>query len=537
MVDSVFGGNQPPVTQTGEGTRGRGGNILSQLWSFINPSPTAPNIAGGLLDNTNFLSSIQEGFGWALGSEATSHVPSALESDSFARGFNEMTQGTGFNIEPSGENTMPQTPGGSLPTDSEPDPFADPTSTPEDLLNQVNKLTDFNAKLDDLATGEYLTEDSRMLVDEMRANLADQMDALSLQLEEQKQQLHVQDAIFQFQAEGLGLDMDLGPLEQAIQQEGGVGAQTFRAIQDIANNAALSQAEKNDAYDIVAGRANFSDAIIESIDEMVQNRDDLQKLNEMSDVELLGDQARFFSPMFENSVIVDDNERFMSNFEDTFYSTEMGDVVAGFNDAQFQLFDNVVAAVRANGARSEAVAPLIQNLVQAVPGSTFEQWRNAFDAANTRAINSEKAKEASVDAKKLQPGSEALQYALVEAGQEMGVPDDILTLLSNSAELHALIKIKSGGVAGKMGQGTIRGMGGLSEQMYDQLMPEPWSQDKGMKYELQALLAYVIRQFDGDPIKALQFYQQTGEWGGVGNIGGEDNAQSYNGPKAGAGTG
>lgn len=421
--------------------------------------------------------------------------------------------------------------GQGLPT-AQGDPLDKTDADIDALFDRANNNQLMDQRLQGLLEEGQLDEQARFAIEEARAALADETDQIQLDLEKAKYQLGVQDVLFNFQAEQVGFDHDLAPLEEALEREGGVGLQTMQAIKDIAGNAAMDLAEKNEAIDLVMARAHFSDAMVDGISEMVQNRDDLIKLNEMADTELAGHLGvdKFFNPTFGNVIETDPVVRQSLNFLETVEQGALGDWLIGeATDQQYELFLAVRdAALQAGDAKDPALDPQYQALAQA-SGIDYTTWRDEVGRAVTRAVNSERAAEAASEARNLEPYSEAMTYAIANAGQgliEAGVDPEAIRLIANYPGLHAIIKAKSQGRAGGHGQGTIRGVGGLTEDMYLQLMGEEWNPNQGMEWELQALLLYIMRGFGGDPMAAMDFYRKTESWGGVNSMGGEPSEQT-----------
>jgi hypothetical protein len=107
-----------------------------------------------------------------------------------------------------------------------------------------------------------------------------------------------------------------------------------------------------------------------------------------------------------------------------------------------------------------------------------------------------------------------MTYALAAAAQEIGMMPEEAVMWANAPQVHAIIQVKSNGLSGQHYDGTMSGVGGLTDDMYRKVMGESWSPDKGLQWELMALLAYRQREGGGDPIKALNTYRDTGWWGG-----------------------
>ncbi|NIV32951.1 MAG: hypothetical protein GWN58_26955 [Anaerolineae bacterium] len=120
----------------------------------------------------------------------------------------------------------------------------------------------------------------------------------------------------------------------------------------------------------------------------------------------------------------------------------------------------------------------------------------------------------------LKPGSPEMVAAIIEAGREAGYNDAGLELLAKSRDLHVLIETFSNGRSGVQEPGSsIAGVGGLTEEFYEAVMGEEWTPQRGLKWELQALITYIAELYGGDPMEALQDFALTGSWGGTATLG------------------
>ncbi len=390
------------------------------------------------------------------------------------------------------------------------------------IASRAQQIQENKAKLEDVdrILGEQdLDPTEEFAVAQIRERLEISLAELEVELLELNDQLSIQDVIFDIAARDSGLadSLDLADLEKALGADGGLGHQTYQAILDLANDAALSEKERDEAIDIVLARQHFSQEIVKTINDLVKNKADLIELQGRSDWELLNDPAAFLSPTVNFDVTgVDDADRFLNdmyNSVDNFLNTEVPVTIPN-DHPSFQVFDQTVLLVMQFGMDNPDVQQNITDLA-----SVWELDETAlaqtFDAARTQAEDNNKQWNEALDADEARPGSGVLVAALWQAGEEIGFTPAQLEMAAKSQALHALIETKSGGVSGQISDGTIAGMGGLTLEMYEDLMPQPWTPTSGMRYELIALLRYIDEFFQGDALKALTFYFDSGEWGGT----------------------
>ncbi len=355
---------------------------------------------------------------------------------------------------------------------------------------------------------------------EMREEIAVELARLEVDLLELYDKLGVQNVIFDVQAENAGLSdvLDLAPLEQALKNEGGLGHQTYQAITDLANNAALTVSERDEAIDIVLARQSFSEELINKVNDMVDTKVDLETLQNRPDAELLGDAANFLNPDQVNFNVTGatDAERFfadMLNTADLSLDSIVPDTIPPGHESEDIYLETVLLTMEFGVDHSdvqERIAVLSQ--MWDIDESSLVQ---VFQVARDTAMTNKDAWDDALDATSAVPNSGGMVAAIHQAGEEMGFDPDQLEMAAKSADLHALIDVKSGGISGTQKSGTIAGVGGLTLEMYEGLMPKPWTPTSGLAYELTALLRYIDEFFQGDALKAVQFYHDSGEWGGT----------------------
>jgi hypothetical protein len=387
----------------------------------------------------------------------------------------------------------------------------------EDTITSAQKMSEALIDLE----SRVLDEASLVAVAELREETALQLSQAENELLQAQQQMRVQDVIFDFQAEeaGLGDELDLAPLEEAITKEGGLGAQTFQAISDLANNAALTAAEKSEGINLLLARQHFSNELTATVHDVVQRQTELESLESRSDLELLGDDATFFNPTIPFDVIgIDDLDRLVNNM--SMHLEDFKNQAGGSfpdEDWSWDVYNELFAMAASQNTSDPYFAEQVEKLAQ--------RWQvdptiiaTAFIDAEQQARASEEAWNDALEADSFVPGSEGAIAAIAQAGEEIGIPPEFIDLIAKSTDLHIIIDEMSGGKSGQKGEGNIAGVGGLTLDMYEILMREEWTPQRGLKWELQALLEYIGQQFGGDPMAAVQFFRRTGEWGGTSGV-------------------
>lgn len=388
----------------------------------------------------------------------------------------------------------------------------------QDVLDDLNKNISIMDSLDSME-GQLRPEQQHQL-QELREQIALEIEANEAELKSMQAQMRAQDRIFAYDISQVeGLDIDIGPLQAAVSMEGGIGEQTLAAIQAVTGNTELTTEEQGAAMDAIINRTKFGEELVLTMNDLVRNQKDLQELEGRSDVELLGDEAQFFNPMFPEVLEADPMQRWAMSVEN--YLDESG--ILGedvqMDQQQSGVFDAILGSL-ANKAPGDPIPPEVQQLITGLATSlgvdpgTLSQW---IALAVDNAATEEEGIAMALEAKSLTPGSKAMVYAIMEAGRTSGIPlpEDFIMLMANSRDIHTLIDVKSQGKSGQRGDGTISGIGGLTDEMYEQMMGESWSPDKGMMWELQALMRYIYWGFEGDVQEAVRFWRRTGDWGGA----------------------
>ncbi len=344
-----------------------------------------------------------------------------------------------------------------------------------------------------------------------------QLAELEVELLNLQNALGVQDVIFDIAARDAGLTdaLDIEPLEKALKAEGGLGHSTYQAILDLANNAALTEQERDEGIDIVLARQNFSEEIINTINDLVKNKNDKEEMQERPDWEILADPEAFLNPQVNFDVTgANDAQRFENDMKNTFdLIIEVPDNIPE-DHPSFDTFDLTILLTMEFGVDHQLVQDGIKEIAD-VWGVDETSLNSAFKAARENAVLNKDAWDEALDADQAHPFSPGLVAAIWQAGEEIGWNPEQLEMAAKSRALHALIQTKSNGVSGIKSDGTIAGMGGLTLDMYQEIMKEEWTPQRGMAWELQAMLEYIDRFFQGDALSALTFYFDSGEWGGT----------------------
>jgi len=116
-----------------------------------------------------------------------------------------------------------------------------------------------------------------------------------------------------------------------------------------------------------------------------------------------------------------------------------------------------------------------------------------------------------LDKPQLQPGSMGLAFAIFQIAKEI-YPEDIATMLANSPLLHEIIGLSDGDV-NFAGGGDLRGVGSMSEQVYNELGTPYESVQDDMGGQLRVLLQYLMAGWNGDIRSAYISMLQNGGWG------------------------
>jgi len=484
------------------------------------PEPTDTNQLGE--DWRRFLKALREGF------KPREDPP--RRNEDFVAGSDFLSIGKAI----TGTKILPNEP--DLNLDSE-EPVDTETAQADALAGRKGSrapAVSAQAALDQNALNSEMTEAIQVIQEspldeqsQVAANvIREEIDASQAQVEidllRARQELDIQDVLFEQSLKDAGLadEIDLEPLRGAVAKEGGLGAQTLAAIEDIAQDATMTEAEKDEGIDLILTRRHFSKAIAETVTDMVQNTQDLARLESRSDADLLGDTATFLNPDINFDVLGEnDAERFQANFLNGVIETmgpEIQAIMAPLPDDDFtvEAWDNLMSFAMFGDFESPGYLQDLE-FVSTSWGIPASRLHEEFKAAHKRAVDADEQWNIAEDADSLTPGSESMIAAIYQAGEASGVyTAEFLELVAKSVDLHMLIDVKSKGKSGLSNDGTTRGVGGLTEVMYEMLMGEEWTPKRGMQWELQALLEYIDRQFDGDPVAAIQFYRQTGEWGG-----------------------
>ena len=395
------------------------------------------------------------------------------------------------------------------------------------LVRAKDKL---DVRIDDLLELEELDPTQALAARQIREGLEVDRAEIEVNLLELQNSLGIEDKLFELKAEHAGLSdsLDLGPLEEALGVEGGLGHQTLQAILDIADNEALSQSQQNEAIDLVLTRRNISDELIKAVNDMVDTQTHLQELEDMTDRELLDNAAEFIAPTLTFDVQgINDSDRFLSdmlNFVDSALESFIPTTIPEEHPS-WALYKETILSVMEFGVNNDVIQADINQLAEWWDMDAGE-ISATMKTARMEAIANKKAWDEALEADEARPGSGTLVAAIYQAGELIGWNPDQLEMAAKSRDLHALIDVMSGGVSGVENEGNIRGIGGLTLAMYEERMGEEWTPNRGMQWELQAMLSYIDEYFNGDTLSAIRFFREAEEWGGSGTISGGKNIVS-----------
>lgn len=373
-------------------------------------------------------------------------------------------------------------------------------------------------QIDEAAASGVLGSLDQFTADQLKETIELELAQVEVDLLDLQNQLAIQDRIFEIQTEDRGLadDINLDPLKDALGVDGGLGAQTFQAITSIAENAALSAQQRDEAIDLVMARQSFSEELLKTVNDLVQTKNDQQALLDLPDIELLRDAGLFINPSVAFDVSgADDTERFLNdmfNEADIFLEQNVPASIPPEHES-FATYANAMSTAMMSGVDHPDVQFAIDQLAEVWEldaGSLSETFKNARSQAEANKIAWDEA----LEADQARPFSGGLVAAIYQAGEAMGFDPTLLEMAAKSRGLHHLIDVKSQGKSGIVGDGTIAGMGGLTADAYTLYMGEEWNPGRGMQWELQALLRYIEDEFGSNAQTAVNFYLDSGEWGG-----------------------
>jgi hypothetical protein len=412
-----------------------------------------------------------------------------------------------------------------------------PASLPPDMMTaeqqslQVADIQDRLSKVAPLFNMQQLMEESGV---ELSPELQAQLDQVKLQAETEINNINEQIAHLQgvsqagsrLFASGDQFLEDAGvivaPPTPAQQQlvdgatdllESAVSSgENLNAAIDAAVEANLDAAGLSEVMGREFARAQFERQLRQDVNNLVQNKQDIEKNVDMVESALLKVQANE-PPMFNLSF--DPTPHGM--FVDVYQTSVLDYVESQIPDLSPQnvtLVGDLVGAL-AELPESQILAPTEQEKLDVIAtelGIDPTGFRNAVNTARTNATEAEKQFIDAPNARKLVPGSQGMTAAIFQiALEEYGDPQ-IANQIANNPSLHALIGAKSNGAAGFQGGGNQRGVGALNEEVYQALGME-WSPELGMGEELRALILYLQARYGGDANAALVELRDNGSWG------------------------
>ena len=356
------------------------------------------------------------------------------------------------------------------------------------------------------------------------------------QLADARARLDFQDVLFDQQETTLfGADGVLGGVEVPddlraefdIEQSLGVGGPaTLDLITTLFNDPNLSVEDKarrsGFLTDQTAGRAEQ----LLVIDDFIQQKQDLNRLINMPDADLLGNEANFVQPVLNYDEQPDAPSRQLGNIStalDEWYGLKGVQPSVAFGT---QVADLVGLMIQ-NPIGVDVLAEL-----QVIAQNTGEKinveelagiLQNAFESS----VTAERVFANALNQTDFVAGSPELSAALFQVTLDIlnqpgaagltgagGNPAVMANMFAASTDLHMLIDVVSGGrVGGPTRGGTISGIGGLTTAAYLGVVEGGYQNVQGdTRGELRALILYILENF-GTPDRAIDNYLRTGEWG------------------------
>lgn len=399
-------------------------------------------------------------------------------------------------------------------------------------LSQVEKVlsdvvmpgTDLLASLENAP----LDAQSAYQAEQLRIGLGEQATELEQQLQQVEYNMMMQNSLYDaYEQATFGGNVIPGSTSEAQQMETmldsggeftGMRPEVMQAINMILEDGSIGGEEKMARVDFMLDQVNTQQNIRAQINDYTQNLGDLQKLQNLPDVELLlqsGESPEYVTPAFnyisDPEIASDPAMRYdlnVANYLDQFLANAG---VAPTVEQEEQVMTWLTGLGKSPDWENEQVKGQVQNMATML-GVDPTVFRNNIKGALNNANKTEDAWSNALSKGRIEPGSEEMAVAIFQVGSMMGLDPAMASKLAESQGLHAIIKAKSNGAAGKKTGGTQMGVGGLSEEAYTKMGIDPENLGS-MDVELGALIRYIIENFQGDPDQALQYYYATGDWG------------------------
>lgn len=117
------------------------------------------------------------------------------------------------------------------------------------------------------------------------------------------------------------------------------------------------------------------------------------------------------------------------------------------------------------------------------------------------------------ESRTLTPSSRALGTAIYQVAEASNPDPEFAKMLANSPSMHMIIELGSKGRVGYQGEGTISGLGGLTDAQYRSLGYSPEDVKGDARKELAALIDLISADYGGDPQAALRHFAEHKSWG------------------------
>ena len=378
--------------------------------------------------------------------------------------------------------------------------------------------------VDVIERDDKLGVESQIAAAELRKQYEAQIAQVNAGLEQLQLRKQAKNALFSAQEQVLFGDNGLLPgatneellaLQSALSGadgEPGLDLDVISAIDSIINSN-LSGAEKSDRVDFILDRTAMSQNMIIAIDNLTQNRTDLEELLAKDDTGLLGSEASFTTPTLNLDMQFDALGRQKFSIIDAV--EEMWVVETGSEippEVTEQVLDMIeLIQSQPNFVGSQGFNQLIDSISSSFGLNSTNLSDSIKNGIATAQIN-EIAWGDTLDQDSYTPGSQAFAYAIFQVAVGMGMNPSDASLWAESGDLHKIVGAKSNGVVGNATGGDQVGIGGLSLGAYDRLDIDYESIKGDAPEEIKALIEYILREF-GTPDAAMRSFLQTGDWG------------------------
>lgn len=341
--------------------------------------------------------------------------------------------------------------------------------------------------------------DALIRAKEYAAELTGQLDA---QIQQRLRQVQLYDALLQNRLNPdkpviLGELMDLAEAEDL--QPGG-GQEWFEQVVENAGN--------NEALEALIHNQNDKTTAINEIENFVftknQLKDNLATYEEDLRAQDLAEQI----PSIPLGIIADYEQ--LGNFE---MLKAFDDVTADIDDQTAQQLIEQVLSINEEALPEGQTVDEVLNAMASQHGLDPAEFINAYHTGQDRRETIVNELEASEGSVKIKPYSTTAAHNIFQAALPK-VGEEEATMLANSPIMHRLLDM-SGGSAHFEAGGDIKGIGALSERVYNDLGTPFETIKDDVQAQIGALIDYILVGWDGDLRAAYTEMVQRGEWGTI----------------------